>query len=124
MHEMSVARGLLDIIIEKANNSEVTDVYLRVGPISCVFPDHLQTCFTHMSKGTLAAQAQLHFEKSPLLLKCLTCGDKIEHQMQENLKLNQMLSMAFKQGCKCGSKELEVLSRAECRVERLKLQPT
>jgi hydrogenase nickel incorporation protein HypA/HybF len=122
MHEMSVARGLLDIIHEKANNRKVADVYLRVGPISCVFPDHLETCFAHMAKGTIAAQAKLHFEKSPLVLKCRTCGVNIEHPMQVNLKLNQMLSMAFKQGCKCGSKELEVLSRAECSVESLTLK--
>ena len=65
MHELSVVAGLFDILEEKAREAgaaRVTAVTIRVGRLSGVVPDLLESAFDAFKKGTIASEAALVIE--------------------------------------------------------------
>ena len=77
MHELSLISGLFEILEEKAREEKalrVTAVTLRVGRLSGVVPELLETAFDIYKKGTIASSAELHVEVVPLRVRCRSCG--------------------------------------------------
>ncbi len=77
MHELSVIAGLFEILEEKAGEAgavRVTEVTIRVGRLSGVVPDLLESAFDSFKKGTIAAEASLRVETPPLQVRCRSCG--------------------------------------------------
>ena len=52
----------------------VTDIHVGVGPLSGVEPGLLRNAFPIASAGTLAGTATLHLRKTPIRVRCSTCG--------------------------------------------------
>jgi len=60
MHELSLVTGLFEILEEKARDEKalrVTAVTLRVGRLSGVVPELLETAFDTFKKGTIASRS-------------------------------------------------------------------
>ena len=77
MHELSVVQSMLDIVSEKAKEisaPRVLRINLVVGEISSIVDDCVQFYFDFMAKDTVAEEAELHFERIPLKLKCRKCS--------------------------------------------------
>lgn len=77
MHELSIASNLIEIVkhaIEGQEVSRVTSLRLVIGAMSSVLPDSLAFAFEVVSKGTVAENARLDFDKKPLVGRCLDCG--------------------------------------------------
>ena len=77
MHELSVVAGLFEILEEKAREAgavRVTEVTVRVGRLSGVVPDLLESAFEAFKKGTIADGAALRVEVPPLRVRCRSCG--------------------------------------------------
>ncbi|MBE0426997.1 MAG: hydrogenase maturation nickel metallochaperone HypA [Nitrospirae bacterium] len=97
MHEVSVAQGLLDIVIEnckKGGYKGVESIKIKVGRASGVVPDSLLFAFDAMKHGTVAENASLTIDEVPVsgfcescksyftveeayILSCPLCGDRI-----------------------------------------------
>ena len=76
MHELSVTRSMLDIVLEQANKAEareVTSVNLIIGEMTGVVGDCVQFYFSLLSKGTIAENAVLNCEMVPPSARCRTC---------------------------------------------------
>ena len=81
MHELSLIAGLFPILEEKAGEQgakSVTFVRLRVGRLSGVVPELLETAFDAYKKGTLAEKAVLEVILVPLKVRCRGCGKVME----------------------------------------------
>lgn len=77
MHEMSIARNLLEVIERYApanGSARVKVVRLRIGELAGVVPESLRFCFEVASEGTVAHGAELVIETVPLIGRCRTCG--------------------------------------------------
>lgn len=77
MHELSLARNLLDILEREGRERgfrRVLRIRLRIGPLSNVVPDALRFGFAASAEGTLAEGADVVFEEVPLRLRCSSCG--------------------------------------------------
>jgi len=77
MHEMSLAQGLVGLAEERAEAdgfARVTKVFLRIGPLAHVDPRALEFAFDVVSKGTVAAGAELVMEHSEAKAYCVPCG--------------------------------------------------
>ncbi|MCF0155249.1 MAG: hydrogenase maturation nickel metallochaperone HypA [Veillonella sp.] len=77
MHEMSIAEGIVDIVLDtvKANQAKVVhSVQLDVGLMSGVEPDALLFCFDAVTKGTPAEGAKLEINTIPIVGRCFDCG--------------------------------------------------
>ena len=77
MHELSIARDLIDLIVEeaaRAGASRVVRVKLRVGALAGVVPPALRTAFAAARIGTPAADATLDVEHVPAAMYCARCA--------------------------------------------------
>ena len=57
MHELSLAKGVIDILCEEAARHEVSrvqQVVLRIGVLRAVVPELLRTGMAYASEGTMA----------------------------------------------------------------------
>jgi len=113
MHELSIAANLFEIIEEKARENKskkIVSVKLKVGALSGVVPEFLETAFDIYKKETIADSARLEIEKVPLKIKCQNCH-------------TEMVKDDFVFICsKCGSKKLETLSGTELLLEKIEME--
>jgi hydrogenase nickel incorporation protein HypA/HybF len=108
MHEMPVTQGILNMALEAAAGQRVTDIYLRVGRMAAIVPGSVEVFFVHLSKGTDAEGARLHFETEPLQMGCLDCGRPSDLSAWTDQLPQIIMARAIAQGCACGSKRLRV----------------
>ena len=77
MHELSVTQGMLDIVLEKAKEtqaSRVARINLVIGEISSIVDDCVQFYFDFLSEGSIASGATLFFTRIPMQVRCRNCG--------------------------------------------------
>ena len=108
MHEMPVTQGILYLALEHAQGHRVTDIHLQAGQFSAVVPSSVEIFFRHLSKGTLAEGARLHFETLPLEMTCQDCGRKVDLAEWSSERPQLIMARAITKGCVCGSKNLRV----------------
>ena len=113
MHELSIASNLIDIVsdaIEGQDVSRVTSLRIVIGEMSNVVPDCLSFAFEVVSKGTVAEDARLDFERKPLIARCQDCGK--EFPVQGYLFLCP----------ECQSQRIEVISGKEFFLESIECE--
>jgi len=113
MHEMAIAQGILDIVLDAAARNDATAVLsikLQVGEMTEVEPEALSFCFAALAAGTAAASARLEVEVTPLVGRCRDCGQEFRVER-------------FRFICPaCGSAGVEIISGRELRVEHLEVE--
>jgi hydrogenase nickel incorporation protein HypA/HybF len=70
MHELALAQGVLDIVLDLAHDEPVRLVRVRVGELQRVLPESLRFCFELVAQDSPAAQAELVVDEVP--------GDEIQ----------------------------------------------
>ena len=81
MHELSVCQSMLNQVNHIAHEHQsdcVTQITLRIGPLSGIEPKLLQQAFPLASAGTVAEDATLVIESLPIRVQCLECGQESE----------------------------------------------
>jgi hydrogenase nickel incorporation protein HypA/HybF len=79
MHEMSIAQGILDIVLETAAKHsavKVTCIKLLIGQMTQVEPESLTFGFEVLSAGTIAGGAKVEITIVPLVGECSSCGQQ------------------------------------------------
>jgi hydrogenase nickel incorporation protein HypA/HybF len=113
MHELSIVSSLFDTLLEKTrehNAGKITLVKLKVGKLSGVVPDFLESAFDMYKKGTIAENARLEIEEVSLKTHCRACGKETE-----------ITNYTFFCGS-CGSPDLEILQGTELFLEKIELE--
>ena len=82
MHELSVTQSILDIVLQHAKEKKVQQVNLVIGQFSSIVDDSVQFYWEIIAENTLAAEAQLHFERIPGEMTCTSC-DHVFHPGSE-----------------------------------------
>ena len=59
MHEVALAQGILDVVLDVADGRPVRTVRVRAGELLAVSEDSLRFCFELVAQGTPAAGARL-----------------------------------------------------------------
>ncbi len=113
MHELSIVASLFEILEEKAreqNSQKIVRVRLRVGKLSGVVPEFLETAFDLYKKDTIAAASTLEIEVVPFRVKCRKCQTVSERD-------------DFVFTCPaCGSSDLETVDGTELVLEKIDLE--
>ncbi|HEY6449886.1 MAG TPA: hydrogenase maturation nickel metallochaperone HypA [Candidatus Cybelea sp.] len=76
MHEASVARAIVDEIVDRASDELIERVFrvrLKIGALTGVFPDALTFVWDAATEGTLAEGSILEIERIPLEIFCKRC---------------------------------------------------
>lgn len=113
MHELSIVSSLFEILEEKAKEKKakkILSVKLKVGVLSGVVPEFLETAFDIYKKDTIASKAKLKIEEVPLKVQCQKCRAEI-------------IKDDFVFVCEeCGSTELKTLSGTELLLEKIEME--
>ncbi len=110
MHELSLCAALIDQVTGIAREqkvSTVSDIYVRVGPLSGVEGPLMQNAFPIAAAGTVADDANLHLEASPIRVRCDDCGEESE------AKINSLVCAT------CGDWRTTLISGDELILQRV-----
>jgi hydrogenase nickel incorporation protein HypA/HybF len=113
MHEYSIVQSLLDSCEENAkvnNATKVTKVVVKIGVMSGVEPDLLQTAFDTFKEETICHDAQFIINIQKVKILCNEC------QTTSELEKNEYCCP------KCESTQLEILDGEEMYLMQLELE--
>lgn len=96
-------------IAEEHRARRVASITLRLGPLSGVEPELLESAFGISRVGTIADGAELVMENQPVRVRCRRCGEESE------ASVNNLLCRA------CGAYETTLVSGDELILARVEL---
>ncbi|MGH7847365.1 MAG: hydrogenase maturation nickel metallochaperone HypA [Candidatus Binatia bacterium] len=110
MHEMGLAQGILEVVLDAAAGEKVRRISLRVGRGQMVKPDSLEFSFRLVSEGTSAAEAAFALKEVPIRLRCRQCAAETGVDFPPwNCR-------------RCGGSDVEILSGDEFLVDAVELE--
>ena len=113
MHELSIIAGLFETLGEQARENRaarITGVTLKLGRLSGVVPELLESAFDIYKKGTIAEAAKLTIDVIPLRVRCRACG------AERGVESYVFFCAA------CTSPDLEILQGTEMILERIEME--
>lgn len=113
MHELSIAMSIVDLAAEEAERkgySEVTAVHVRIGKLSGVVKEALESAYELAREGTMIADSKLVIEEVPVSILCPTC--KKECRVESITHLCCSL---------CGTPSADIVSGRELEVSALEI---
>ena len=76
MHELSMAQGIINAVLETAkenNATEVNEVTVEVGRLAMINPEQLEFILGVLVDNTIMEDAKIIFENIPAEIKCNNC---------------------------------------------------
>ncbi len=73
MHEFGLCEGIVEAVLKRAGDREVTGVRIRAGVMQRLVPEALEMAFRSVSAGTLAESAAVELEVVSVTISCRTC---------------------------------------------------
>jgi hydrogenase nickel incorporation protein HypA/HybF len=113
MHEMSLAEGIVQLVVDAARAdgcTRVKAVWLEIGQLAAVEKEALRFCFDAVTCDSIAEGARLEIVETPGQGWCKKC-DK-----------NVMIAALYEPCPACGSYNLQVTSGNEMRVKELEVE--
>lgn len=77
MHELSMAQGIINAVIDTAesnNATEVTEVTIELGRLAMVNPEQLKFILGVLVENTIVEDSEIKFEEIPVEIECSECG--------------------------------------------------
>ena len=79
MHELGIMVDVLDTalrVAEQNGGKKVTKITLKIGVMSGILPEYVQSFFDVISKDTIAKGTQIIIDPDPAVFVCRKCGEK------------------------------------------------
>ena len=112
MHELSIARSVLEIVrqtIPENDWKDVQTVRLKIGDVSGVVPESLDFSFSAIASDTPFVNAKLEIERVPFSLHCNKCG-------RQSTNYSGLIVCQY-----CTSMDTTILSGTELLVSEIEL---
>jgi hydrogenase nickel incorporation protein HypA/HybF len=116
MHELPVTQSILEIVLRHAEAQGVKQVLaidLKIGALSDLEAEWIQSYFDTLSRGTPAEGAQLRVQRSPLTFLCHGCSQEFTAGRDE---------LDSARCPNCSSREASVVAGAGYTVESMEAQ--
>lgn len=110
MHEMALAEGILEVVLDIAQSRPVKSVHLQVGTLHAVVPESLEFSFQLVAQDTPAAEALLHIRNVEAVFDCKQCGE-----------VTALGAPPFNCGS-CGSSDVMISAGDELLVDAIELE--
>ena len=113
MHEMSIARSIIDLVLKEARKAKVTrinSVTVKIGELTAVVPASLTFCWDILTKDSPLNGSELLLKEIPVRAECSDCAFEFTVK-------NYIFACP-----KCKSGEIAVLSGRELTVEEMDVE--
>lgn len=113
MHELSVTKDILNIVLKHARRhgvAEIRKIELEIGALSDLEQEWIQRYFTTLAAGSVAAKARIVVKKIPCRFTCSSCRS----EFSADLSSDEALVCP-----QCGSAEVHMTSGMEYTVKNM-----
>jgi len=113
MHELAICQALIGQVTELAREKRATtvsEIFVSVGPLSGVEGPLMQSAFPVAAAGTVANEAKLYLQPTPIRIFCKECGEESE------VPLNKLVCES------CGDWRTRLISGDELLLQRVVLE--
>jgi hydrogenase nickel incorporation protein HypA/HybF len=113
MHELSIARSIVETVLDeagKAHAAKVVKVTLKIGELAGVMPDSLLFSFELLTRGTIAAEAELSIITLAITAQCSRCNS-IFTITQNRYRCSE-----------CGNPDIELRSGRELQIAGMEIE--
>ena len=120
MHELSMAQGIINAVLDTAeanNATDVTEVSVEVGRLAMINPEQLEFILGVLIDNTIMQDAEIKFEDIPAEVECFDC------QFQGEAILDDSDHYAPLVKCpKCDSLNVEILNGKDIVVKNIVIE--
>jgi hydrogenase nickel incorporation protein HypA/HybF len=116
MHELSIAMSIVELAEEEAarhGNARVEAIHLKVGRLSGVVSEALQSCFEMACEGTSIEGCKLVISEAPVLVYCTKC--EARHAVNR---------MDWSLCPECGTPTADIVQGRELQIDALEIAET
>ena len=117
MHELSMAQGIINAVLETAeanNATDVTEVTVEVGRLAMINPEQLEFILGVLIDNTIMQDAEIKFEDIPAVIECFDCHFEGEAILDESDHYAPLVKCP-----KCDSLSVEVLNGKDIVVKNI-----
>lgn len=120
MHELSMAQGIINAVIETAetnNATDVTEVIIEIGRLAMINPEQLRFMLDVLVENTIVENAEIKITEVPVEIECSQCGYKGEANLDELDHYAPMIECP-----KCEDKRISILNGKDCIVKNIVIE--
>ena len=120
MHELSMAQGIINAVLDTAtenNATEVTEVTVEVGRLAMINPEQLQFILGVLVENTIMDDAEIKFEEIPAEIQCYDCDFKGEAILDDKDHYAPLVKCP-----KCDSLNVETLNGKDIVVKNIVIE--
>lgn len=120
MHELAMAQGIINSVIETANKNdaiEVNEVIIEIGKLVLINPEQLSFMIDVLSENTIVEDAKFNITEIPVEIDCPECG------FHGNADTDELDHYAPIIECpKCKNKRISILNGKDCIVKNIVIE--
>ena len=120
MHELSMAQGIINAVIETAesnNATEVTEVGIEIGRLAMINPEQLRFMLSVLVENTIVEEAEIKIEEIPIEIDCSECGFHGEDQVDDKDHYAPLVECP-----KCKNRRVSILNGKDCVVKNIVIE--
>ena len=120
MHELSMAQGVLNAVLETAEANDaikVTDMVIEIGKLAMLNPEQLKFMLGVLCKDTIAENAEIVIEDIDVEIKCYNCDFEGIADIDDSDHYAPMILCP-----KCESHRVEVLNGRDVTVKNISIE--
>jgi hydrogenase nickel incorporation protein HypA/HybF len=113
MHELSITQSIVSISLEQAEAAKarkITRINLTIGELTGIVDEFVKFYFDLLSKDTIAAKAELSFDRPTIRLRCRNCDSAFSP--------NGLYWVCPT----CQEQKMEIISGQECYVSSIEVE--
>ena len=120
MHELSMAQGIINTVLEtsEANDAtEVKKVVVEIGKLAMINPEQLLFMMNVLVEDTIMEDAKIEIVDIPVEIECAECGHKGNGKVDEEDHYAPMIECP-----KCESNALRILNGQDIIVKSIEIE--
>ena len=120
MHELAMAQGILNAVLETAEENdaiEVTEIVIEIGRLAMLNPEQLKFMLGVLCEDTIADHAELIIENIDVEINCHNCEFEGVADVDDSDHYAPMILCP-----ECGSHRVEVLNGKDVTVKNISIE--
>ena len=120
MHELSMAQGIINAVLETAESNNATDVNevtIEIGKLAMINPEQLEFILGVLIENTIIEDAEIIIEDIPVEIECYECKFHGNAVIDENDHYAPMVKCP-----ECDSFDIEILNGKDIVVKNIVIE--